>query len=257
MTLLRSIAMAFSTFSALPMPSVRWKDENMRYMLAALPLVGLAVGLVLWGWLGLCNALRFGDNLFAAGVALLPTLVTGGIHMDGFCDTVDARSSHAAPERKLAILKDPHPGAFAVVYTVLYYLGYFALATQLPRTGETALLLTLLHTTSRIAGAFAALSFPLAGEGGMLFSCRQAAATGPARGILLAAFALCAAGGVCVSPYTGLTVAAVAAIVILAARRMAIREFGGVRGDLIGYLIAVSEIAMLAGMILIMGVTGL
>lgn len=228
----------------------------MRYMLAALPLVGIAVGLVLWGWQSLCNALHLGDMLYAAGIALLPTLCTGGIHMDGFCDTVDALSSHAAPERKRAILKDPHPGAFAVIYTVLYYLGYFALATQLPRIGETARMLTLLHAMSRIAGAFAALRFPLAGEGGMLAACRQAAC-GPARGILLAVFALVAAGGVFASPCQGIAVALVAVLVTAAVRSMSVREFGGMRGDLVGYLIAVSELCMLAGMILIEGVTEL
>ena len=255
MTLLRSIAMAFSTFSALPMPSVRWKDENMRYMLAALPLVGLAVGLVLWGWLGLCNALRFGDNLFAAGVALLPTLVTGGIHMDGFCDTVDALNSHAPPARKLEILKDPHPGAFAVIYVCAYLLGYFALATQLPRTTETMWLLAFLHMTSRAAGALAALSFPLAGGDGLLFCTRQAAVR-PAVAICATELALCAAGMGFVLHWKGLAMAAAVALCMGYVRRMSVRQFSGMRGDLVGYLITVSELAMLAAMILITGVTG-
>lgn len=229
----------------------------MRYMLSALPLVGLAVGLALWGWVSLCRVLGFGAVLFAAGVTALPTLVTGGIHIDGFCDTVDALHSHAEPARKLAILKDPHPGAFAVVYTALYYLGYFALASELTQTNETAMMLTLLHAMSRCGGAFAALRFPLAGEGGMLATCRQAAKTAPAQGLVLAAFALCAAGAVCASWGAGLAMAVIAALCTAGVRRMSIREYGGMRGDLVGYLIAVSELAMLAGMILTEGVKGL
>jgi len=50
---LRSIAMAFSMFSRVPMPRVEWKSSNMKYMLCALPLVGVAAGvcMMLWGFL--------------------------------------------------------------------------------------------------------------------------------------------------------------------------------------------------------------
>ena len=65
---LRSVAMAFSMFSRLPMPRVEWRPENMHYMLAAYPLVGVAEGalLLLWAWA--CRALAFGTALFAAGI---------------------------------------------------------------------------------------------------------------------------------------------------------------------------------------------
>ena len=36
-------------------------------------------------------AIGFGPTLFGAGLALLPIAVSGGIHMDGFCDVVDAQ----------------------------------------------------------------------------------------------------------------------------------------------------------------------
>ena len=104
MNILRSIAMSFSLFSRIPMPRVEWKKENMRYTLCALPLVGFAVGLFVWLWTKLTLGLHFGSVLFAAGITLLPIAVTGGIHLDGFADTVDAISSHAEPKRKREIL---------------------------------------------------------------------------------------------------------------------------------------------------------
>lgn len=257
MTLLRGVLMAFSCFSKLPVPRLDWKDENMRYMLAALPLVGLVTGMLPAGWLCLCNWLGFSDTLFAGGVTLLPLMMTGGIHLDGFCDTVDARSSHAEPARKLEILKDPHPGAFAVVFVAAWLIGCFALASQLARSAETALLLPLMYAMSRIAGGYAALRFPLAGDGGMLSACRRAAAARPAAGLLIAAFVLCTAGMAAVALPAGICMAAVAALCAAYVRRMAIAEFGGMRGDLVGYLIAVSEVCMLATLILIQGVQAL
>jgi adenosylcobinamide-GDP ribazoletransferase len=129
--LLRSIAMAFTMFSRVPMPQVEWKPENMRDTLAAFPLVGVLLGLVLAGWYALSEWLLFDQFLFAAGVALLPVLYTGGIHLDGFCDTGDALASRADTERKLEILKDPHVGAFAVIGVSAYLLAYFAFGTEL------------------------------------------------------------------------------------------------------------------------------
>ena len=98
---LRSVAMAFSMFSRLPMPRVEWRPENMHYMLAAYPLVGVAEGalLLLWAWA--CRALAFGTALFAAGMTLLPLALNGGVHLDGFADTLDAMASHAPPQRRL------------------------------------------------------------------------------------------------------------------------------------------------------------
>ena len=52
----------------------------------------------------------------------VPLLVTGGIHLDGFMDTTDARSSYGDMEKKLAILKDSHVGAFAVIGCSFYLI---------------------------------------------------------------------------------------------------------------------------------------
>ena len=56
----------------------------------------------------------------------VPLLITGGIHMDGFLDVTDARSSFQSRERKLEILKDPHAGAFAIAGCGVYLLLYTA-----------------------------------------------------------------------------------------------------------------------------------
>lgn len=60
----------------------------------------------------------FGIISFA--VAML--LVNGGIHMDGFMDTIDALSSHKSRDDKIRILDDPHTGAFAIIYAIFMFL---------------------------------------------------------------------------------------------------------------------------------------
>ena len=59
------------------------------------------------------------------GLAII-LLVTGGIHMDGYMDTMDALHSYGSREKKLEILKDSHIGAFAVIMTVPHLQTYTA-----------------------------------------------------------------------------------------------------------------------------------
>ncbi|MEG2259984.1 MAG: adenosylcobinamide-GDP ribazoletransferase [Oscillospiraceae bacterium] len=95
MTFFKSIAIAFSMFSKIPMPHLEWDKKSMRYMMCMFPLVGAVSGAAFFGWGMLSDILEIGAPLRAALLLLIPVAITGGIHLDGFCDTIDALSSHA------------------------------------------------------------------------------------------------------------------------------------------------------------------
>lgn len=248
MRILRSIATAFLMFSRVPMLKVAWKPENMRFALAALPLVGVLIGAVLWGWAWLCGVLSIGNILFAAGMTLLPLLVSGGIHLDGFCDTVDALASHAEPERKREILKDPHAGAFAVIGVCAYLLASFALYTELPNVKSIILLACLIPVLSRSAGALASFGTPSDGAG-LLHTMRSSADRRVVVGILAVWCALSVAGLLLLSPFAGGVMALIAALCAVLTMRMSKRQFGGMSGDLAGFCIQICELGMLCGLI--------
>lgn len=109
-------------FSKIPVPRADWDKENMRYMMCFFPLIGVVIGVLLQGLGFLCTWLFFGDTMRGAAFVLLPILVTGGIHMDGFLDTTDALSSWQPREKKLEILKDSHAGAFAIIMGCAYFV---------------------------------------------------------------------------------------------------------------------------------------
>ena len=161
MTVLRAVGMAFALYSRIPVPPLDWESGARRYTLYAFPLVGLAVGggLLLWTWLA--GALGLGQLLWAAGMTAIPLLITGGIHLDGFCDVCDALASHQSRERKLEIMADPHVGAFAVQGCGLLLLLTFGLWCQAERTdGGLWAALLLVPVLSRGLSAFAALTLP-------------------------------------------------------------------------------------------------
>ena len=83
MKALRTIGAAFAMFSRLPMPAIRWDQGVMDYLLCAFPLVGIMVGGAELLWLYLAPRLGLGTLLTAAGLTVLPLLLTGGLHMDG------------------------------------------------------------------------------------------------------------------------------------------------------------------------------
>ena len=171
-------------------------------------------------------------------------LITGGIHLDGFMDTVDALKSHAAPEKKRAILKDPHAGAFAVIGLGAYLLAYFGLCAELPLFRKTVLLLGLIHVMSRSLSALSGTVLPVGPGKGTLNLFHQAADK------KVAVMAVCwvvlsAAAMVAVWPLVGLVMALGAAATWLLVRRMAMKQFGGMSGDIAGFQLQVSELVML------------
>lgn len=250
MTILRSVALAFAMFSRLPVPRVDWDARNMRYMMAGFPLVGAVIGLLLFGWAAVCRWLDLGAVLTACGLTLLPVGVTGGIHLDGFCDTVDALSSHADPKRKCGILKDPHMGAFAAIGLTCYLLLYFSLCHALVLSRRALLLLLCVPILSRVLSAFSVISLPCGGGAGTLHSFADAADKRAVFGVLCFLLAVCAAVMLAVSPAGGILILLAAAGCFWRLARVAQKEFGGMRGDLAGWFLQLCELLCL-GMLVI------
>ena len=249
MDLIRSAAMVFSMFSRFPVPRVEWKQENMRHMLACLPLVGIALGGVNALWWYLARKLSFGTLLFAAGMTALPVLLTGGIHMDGFMDTVDALSSHGDAEKKRTILKDSHAGAFAVLYCALYLLCTFALYAETGADTPLLLPVCLIPVMSRCLSAAASLTFPVYGGEGLLKTFHEAGNKKEAAfPCLLLLISLTVIGAR--SFLTAAVCLIACAACLFYVYKMSRKQFGGMSGDLAGFLLEVSEIVLLLAIIL-------
>ena len=101
--MLQSMIVAFSMYSKIPMPKITWTQKNMKYALCFFPMVGAAVALILMSVLWVCEKANFGTVFTASAATLVPVLVTGGIHLDGYLDTIDALSSYGDKEKKLEI----------------------------------------------------------------------------------------------------------------------------------------------------------
>lgn len=247
--LLRSLAMAFSMYSILPAPRVEWKPENMRYAFCFFPLIGAVIGAAEYGWLWLCTDLGVGAGLASAVATAIPVVISGGIHLDGFCDTSDALASHAPAERKLEILKDPHIGAFGVMACVLCLLLSFGMWTQYRFAPRTAGVLAAGFVLSRSLSGFSVVSMRCAKTSGLAALFSENAAKGRVRVLLAVLAMLCAAVMLFLSPAAGAVGLLVVLLVFVHYRQLAYRCFGGITGDLAGYFLTVCEAAVLAAVV--------
>lgn len=243
--IINSLITAFSTWSKIPMPQIMWKEENMRYALCFLPLVGFAVGLVFLIGGSLCIKMGWSSVLKGALLAIIPILVTGGIHADGFCDVMDALSSWQGREKKLEILKDSRCGAFAVIGFVCLMLLYCGILSEL--NNKQMLLCALSFVISRSLGGIALLFYPPSRPDGMAALCRNAADKHNSAivltVILIISVLLCG----CISIAGEIITLLIIAALMLWFRKMTDKAFGGITGDTIGFLIIICEIALAAG----------
>ena len=246
-----SICLAFTCFSRIPILQVAWNERNMRFMMAGFPLIGVAIGLVVLLWSLLADAASLGPLLTGAGLVLIPAGMSGAIHLDGFCDVVDALSSHAEPQKKREILKDPHVGAFAPICIACYLIFSVALAAELSLTSHAIFVFAATFVLSRCMSSFCVLAIARSSDVGMLASFQIAADKKP---VLAIVFLLCAAtcfGIAWVCAPAAIALVAVAVAVTAYVVHMARKEFGGWSGDLAGFLLQTLELAFLATLVIL------
>ena len=249
MWVLETVAVAFSMYTALPMLRVEWNERNMRYALVAFPLVGAALGLAWWGVCALSAALALPALLRGVLLCVLPALVSGGIHLDGYADTCDALASHASPERKREILRDPHCGAFAVIRLCVYFIAYFALCCA-AEPGEASLwCMGLGFVLSRVLSGFLLTVLPVAEGSSLAKAFVNAADKQRVRALLGALALLLVAAMLWLDRLTGAAMLCALALVIWRYVRVSAREFGGTSGDLAGWFLVKAEFWMLAALV--------
>ena len=248
--MLRSLCIAFATYSRLPVPRVDWNEKSLRYAICFFPLIGAVIGALEYLWLHLAGLLGCPALLRGAVAAAIPLLVTGGIHADGFCDTVDALSSHADREKRLDILKDSHCGAFAVIFFGLWLTLWLAGWSALDRA-DTVACAALGFVVSRALSGLALNLWVHARKQGFLRTVADAGNKTAVTVSMLVYLVLAAAGLLCVSLWRGAAVIAVNALCWLWYRLTSMKKFGGVTGDLAGCFVTVAEL----GTVLVLALT--
>lgn len=248
--MIKSLMIALAMYSKIPVPKVEWTEDGMKYALCFFPVVGIVEGLIFTGFWYLLHRLGFGEVFQAAVLTALPVLITGGIHVDGFLDTVDALSSWQPRERKLEILKDSHTGAFAVIGGILFFLLYAGGIAELHKW-QTAALVGSGFVLSRIFSAGSLSLLKSAKKEGLAYTFMSGTHIRRTRMALI--LELVAAVGVMIriDPGTAIVMTVLAVASWVYYWKLSYRQFGGITGDLAGFFLQVCELMMLYGAVIV------
>ena len=258
MTLMRSLIICFALYSKIPMPHVEWTKENMRFSICFLPFVGLLIGLFEGLWIFICMHFGIGRLTEVFILAAIPIMLTGGIHLDGFMDTMDAVNSWKDRERKLEILKDSHIGAFSVIMLLLYYLLDIAvLSSVLDRLSEPGLSVNeflsrflpflLIPAFSRAVTGTVLIFGKSAGQGGIAYTFAEACDLPAVRVVMFFWDAAIPVFVGIIDPLSGIAFALLAFMGAAFFMKDTEKQFGGITGDLCGCLIMQLGLLLLIG----------
>lgn len=240
-TILKSICVAFSIYSKIPMPKFKWESSDMKYHLCFFPWIGAVIGLLEWGLYWLIQHFQMGTVLFSALGLAVPLLITGGFHLDGFMDTMDAIHSYQSREKKLEILKDPHIGAFSVICLLLYVLLFLGFFSEITDTGGYGVFCCCFFL-ARVLSGISVVCFPAAKKEGMLQVFSSTAEKKMVLGSLLLQLLLCVAMMMYLAPVMGAAAITATGLTFLYYQRMSSRQFGGITGDLAGFFVSMAEL---------------
>ena len=117
--------MAWMMFCSIPCPVKKWDQSKTGQMLMCLPGIGLIIGAIWFGIYKAFAALRIG-LIGSAVICVIPWLLTGFMHLDGYMDCADAVLSFKDREERIRILKDSRVGSFAVICMAILSVFTFA-----------------------------------------------------------------------------------------------------------------------------------
>ena len=243
-------------YSRIPMPRVNWDNRAMRYVFCFFPAIGLVIGACQLLWFALASRLELMNGLlFVAVCVLIPVCLTGGIHLDGFCDTCDALGSHQSRERKLEILKDSHIGAFALIGCCIWFLFDTALWGEAEVASDSAYVFALIPVLSRSLSGLCSVTMKNARGTGLLAEFTNASHCRAVRAALVFWLLLSAAGMLYFGSRLGLAALLGAGIALAYFIWMSRRVFGGITGDLAGWFLQMCELFSLAAVVLLQKVS--
>src|SRR4030043_2370981 len=129
---MKNFLRALSFLTILPCGQVTLTDgKTLSRSMAFFPLVGLVIGLLLALGYYLFSFLFPKSIVLWLTIGLL-ALLTRGLHLDGFADTMDGLGSGGPKEKILEVMRDSRIGAFGVISLILLIGGKYLALDQIP-----------------------------------------------------------------------------------------------------------------------------
>ena len=222
------------------------QDQDMGRSLLYYPLIGLLIGGLLAGFsAGIAHiSSPASAPLIAALTMVLWVLSTGGLHLDGLADSVDALMGGFGDRQKtLLIMKDPTSGPMGVTSLVLVLLVKFtALWLLIGAQNWLGILIAPLMGRAALIALF--LTTPYVRKGGLGALICKHMPRQVSMGVLVATLAIMAI----IAGYNSLWILLACAGMFMVLRAIFMSRLGGTTGDTAGALVELTEMSVLVVM---------
>lgn len=232
--MIRKIFSSFAFITVLPLKT----NYFGKYTVAFFPFVGIFIGVMLT-LIFKISIMLFNVNLATALVIVSYVLITGGFHLDGFADTIDALSgSFGDKKRAQEIMSDSHIGAMGVIGLILILgVNYVSLSYVLTQgLWRVLLIYPVLGRWGIVLALFLGTSAKEEGLGKLIKGLTDIRVFGVATLLSL---------GYCILVFNPVVIL-MAFLVVMSLEYMFIRYFhkkiGGITGDILGFLNEISSV---------------
>ncbi len=239
-SLINSFFIAVSMYSTVPTPNCDWNSKNMKNAMCFFPFISFfcSLGLLL-SW-KICTFFKLSSMLFGVTAIVINVFITGGIHIDGFCDTSDALFSRRSQEEKLRILKDSSCGTFAILGIILVLMISVVSYSEIYSNYQLINCIIPVFAISRTLSGISVVSFKSTSTSSLAKLFGENAGKNVKK-ILIIELLFFYLLNLFINFKSAILNIIISLSVFLWYKKMCEKEFGGITGDLAGFFLVVCE----------------
>lgn len=125
---MRKLLIAISFFTRFPITLKDVSEDEFYNSMIFMPIVGILIGAILFLVSWVFSYIHV-ISLQALFTMIVYIWITGGLHLDGFADTVDGLFSARDHEKMMEIMKDSRLGSFGAIGLILLFLTIWSCYT--------------------------------------------------------------------------------------------------------------------------------
>jgi adenosylcobinamide-GDP ribazoletransferase len=236
---LKSFLFALQHLTRMPSPRVSFDEVSCGRATVFFPVAGALLGAIMAALVWAADP-YLPNQLQASLLVFILVVLTGGIHLDGYMDSIDGLFSGRPREDKLEIMRDSRVGAFGVAGAICLLLLKFNLFAAIPSIVLIKLLIVV-PALSRWNMSFAVVVFPYARREGLGTIYKKYSG---AKELIWASIFAAAVAVIVLGIYGAILMFFGAVITYLAGRKIT-KELGGLTGDIYGFINELSEVVLL------------
>jgi len=244
-----SFLLSLQFLTIIPVRIRNFEERKMTRAAVFFPVVGSILGIFLTFIYEAC--LKYGFSSLASSTVCVVALIilTGGMHLDGLADTLDALGSSKDRQTMLAIMREPATGALGAVALVCVIISKIVFLSEIPREFVPAALI-FMTTFSRWSQVLIIACFPYARKDGKA----SIFAKGRSPRLCAAATIFTILAAIVLRPALGLAVFCLAGCFSYFCAKTIDRMIGGYTGDTLGAVTETTETFILLCILITKGV---